>query len=145
MNADREPACSLIAAAVAEGKSAYGGSERDETPSATAIEMGPPVGAFLVAYELGLPVACGGLKRLDGQTAEIKRMYVLPEARGRGLGRSLLTALEEEARRLGYRSVRLDTGLASPTLAPSTSLRATRRSPPTTATRLPTTGGEKRL
>ena len=110
MHADREPACSLIAAALAEGKSTYGEPERGEMPPATAVEMAPPEGAFLVAHERGLPVACGGLKRLDEGTAEIKRMYVIPAARGRGLGRSLLSALEEEARRLGYRSVRLDTG-----------------------------------
>ena len=41
--------------------------------------MTPPDGVFLVAYERGLPVACGGLKRLDDQTAEIKRMCVIPE------------------------------------------------------------------
>jgi GNAT superfamily N-acetyltransferase len=113
-NADREPARSLIAAVLAEGDRAYGEPEGGETPSATAAEMAPPDGAFLVAYEHGRPVACGGLKCLDDQTAEIKRMYVVPEARSRGLARSLLSALEEEARRLGYRSARLDTGPRQP-------------------------------
>jgi len=76
--------------------------------------MAPPDGAFLVAYEHDRPLACGGLKRLDAKSAEIKRMYVVPQARGGGLGRSLLAALEEEARRLGYRRAPLDTGPRQP-------------------------------
>ena len=111
--ADREPARSLIVATLAEYERIYG-NPRGETPSATAAEMGPPEGAFLVAYEDGRPVGCGGLKRLADVTAEIKRMYVVPEARSRGLGRSLLSALEEEAKRLGYRRARLDTGARQP-------------------------------
>jgi GNAT superfamily N-acetyltransferase len=55
-------------------------------------------------------VAGGGLKRLDARTCEIKRMYVVPEARGRGTGRALLEALEALGRDLGYAVVRLDTG-----------------------------------
>ncbi len=114
MPADQEPACSLVAATLAEGERAYGPSEGGQPPCATAAEMAPPHGAFLVVYEHGRPVACGGLKRLDDHTAEIKRMYVVAEARGRGLARSLLGALEEEARRLGYQSARLDTGPRQP-------------------------------
>jgi GNAT superfamily N-acetyltransferase len=101
--ADCEPARSLIAAVLAEGEKAYGKLDPDELPSATPAEMTPPDGVFLVAYEQDRPLACGGLKRLDAETVEVKRMYVVPEARSRGLGRSLLAALEEEARRLGYR------------------------------------------
>jgi len=112
--ADREPARSLIAAVLSEGEKAYGKLDPDQVPSATPAEMTPPDGVFLVAYEQDRPLACGGLKRLDAETAEIKRMYVVPEARGRGLGRSLLAALEEEARRLGYRRARLDTGARQP-------------------------------
>jgi putative acetyltransferase len=67
-------------------------------------------GAFLVAYAEGNPVACGALRRLDADSAEIKRMYVGPGARGRGIGRAVLAALEAEARRLGVRRIVLETG-----------------------------------
>ena len=78
----------------------------------------------------------GGVKGLSGAIAEIKRMYVVPEARGRGVARALLAALEDAARELGYEVVRLDTGArSSPTLARCTSTAATARSPTTTATR----------
>jgi GNAT superfamily N-acetyltransferase len=70
----------------------------------------PPRGAFLVGREDGVPVACGGVCRYDNTTAEFRRMYVVPAARGRGLSRRLLAALEDEARKLGYETVRLETG-----------------------------------
>ena len=54
------------------------------------------------------------IKRLDERACEIKRMYVVPEARGRGVGRVLLAALEELARDLGYPVARLDTGAEQP-------------------------------
>jgi GNAT superfamily N-acetyltransferase len=76
----------------------------------TPDEMAPPDGAFLVGYEDGRPVAIGGLRPLGGGVCEIKRMYVVPDARSRGIGRALLAALEEEGRRLGYARVRLDAG-----------------------------------
>lgn len=103
INADREPARSLIAATLADYEKVYGDTDLGDTPSATAAEMVRPYGAFLVAYDRDRSVGCGGLKRLDADTAEIKRMYVVADARGRGVGRSTLIALEEEARRLGYR------------------------------------------
>ena len=56
----------------------------------------------------------GGVKRDEDGVAEIKRMYVVPEARAAGLGRRLLEALEDAARELGYARVRLDTGARQP-------------------------------
>ena len=62
----------------------------------------------------GEPAGCGGLKRLDAETGEVKRLYVAPEFRGRQLSRRLLAALEDGARELGYGLVRLDTGERQP-------------------------------
>jgi GNAT superfamily N-acetyltransferase len=76
----------------------------------TPDEMAPPHGAFLVGYEDGRPIAIGGIRPLADAACEIKRMYVVPDARSRGAGRALLTALEDTARELGYERVRLDAG-----------------------------------
>ena len=70
----------------------------------------PPAGAFLVGRTGGEPVACGGVCRYDEMTGELRRMYVVPAARGRGLSRILLAALEDESRGLGYEALRLETG-----------------------------------
>lgn len=73
-------------------------------------EMSPPRGTFLVLREDdGTAVGCGGVKLLDSQRAEIKRMYLKPSTRGRGLGALLLDALEEAARSLGATDGVLDT------------------------------------
>jgi GNAT superfamily N-acetyltransferase len=71
-------------------------------------EFNPPGGAFLVMRLDGRAVGCGGLKPL-GEAAYIKRMWVAPEARGLGLGKHILQALEEQARSMGYRTVCLET------------------------------------
>jgi len=68
-------------------------------------------GAFLVVYQDGAPVGCGALRLLNAETAELKRMYVVPAARGTGLGKLLVTALETEARALGVRRLVLETGV----------------------------------
>jgi GNAT superfamily N-acetyltransferase len=73
-------------------------------------EMAPPNGTFLLVELDGATVACGGVRRLAGGAAEIKRMYVAPAARGRGVARALLARLEDEARALGCAVARLDTG-----------------------------------
>ncbi|MDQ4103519.1 MAG: GNAT family N-acetyltransferase [Actinomycetota bacterium] len=76
----------------------------------TPEEMMPPEGIFLVGYEDKRPIAIGGLRRLQEGICEIKRMYVVPDARSRGVGRALLTALEQAGRQLGYERARLDAG-----------------------------------
>jgi drug/metabolite transporter (DMT)-like permease/GNAT superfamily N-acetyltransferase len=75
-----------------------------------ATEYVEPAGTFLVVYDDGEAVACGGIRALPDGSAELKRMYVVPDARGRGIGAQLLERLEDEARRLGYSRLRLDTG-----------------------------------
>jgi DNA-binding MarR family transcriptional regulator/ribosomal protein S18 acetylase RimI-like enzyme len=75
-----------------------------------AAAMAAPHGVFLLAAaDDGTTVACGGVQRLDTDTAEIKRMWVDPNWRGTGIGRRMLTELEGHARRLGYARVVLDT------------------------------------
>ena len=59
-------------------------------PSATPADFAPPHGTFLVGFDDGDARCAGGVKRLDDDAAEIKRMYVVPAARGRGLARVLL-------------------------------------------------------
>ena len=113
--AGEPPASDLVEAMVAEGLQVYGSRlDVPGAPTATAEQMGPPGGAFLVIYDDGRPVAGGGVKRLSDDVGEIKRMYVTPEARSRGLARVLLGALEDAARELGYTKVRLDTGPRQP-------------------------------
>lgn len=74
----------------------------------------PAGGSFLLARIEGRPVGCGGIRRHHDDVAEIKRMYVVPEARRRGVAQVLLGALEAQARRLGYRAIVLETGLRQP-------------------------------
>jgi len=66
---------------------------------------------FLVGYLGGRPVACGAFRPMDAKAAEIKRMFVEPDLRGRGIARRLLAELEERARRAGYSLARLETGV----------------------------------
>jgi GNAT superfamily N-acetyltransferase len=74
---------------------------------ATEDAFATPGGAWIVLYENGRAVGCGGLRRLDGDAAEIKRMFVTAEARGRGHGRRLLRELEALAVAGGATSVTL--------------------------------------
>jgi len=82
--------------------------------SASPSELSPPGGGFVVLADEGRALAGGGIKRLDERVCEIKRMYVVPQARGRGVARELLVALEELARDMGYAVARLDTGAKQP-------------------------------
>ena len=89
--------------------------EADIGPAREAPMFVPPDGVFLVIRdEEGRAVACGGIARHDATRGEVKRMYVVPEARGRGLGRRLLVELEEQARSLGYTALVLETGDRQP-------------------------------
>jgi GNAT superfamily N-acetyltransferase len=82
--------------------------------SADPDEMRPPSGGFLVVRRDGSAIGGGGFKQLDGRTCEIKRMYLEPEWRGKGLSRALLEAIEAAARDAGYAVARLDTGDRQP-------------------------------
>lgn len=97
------------------------GDEGDVTPLQPAM-FEPPQGLYLIVYDdQGLPVATGGWRTQDENDdgyadgdAEIKRMYVIPEARGRGLARLVLAALEDDARAAGRIRMVLETGIKLP-------------------------------
>src|SRR5207245_1940948 len=74
----------------------------ESMPKAGPVELSPPAGAFLIGWLDGEPVCCGGVKRLDRRTCEIKKMYVVPARRGQGVGRALLPALGDQDRGRGH-------------------------------------------
>ena len=115
MDAGVPPASDLLEAMILELVPLYGRIDVPEAPSASAADFAPPGGTFLVGFDDdGTAVCCGGVKRLGDGACEIKRMFVVPSARGRGVARELLVALEDAARALGYSTVRLDTGPKQP-------------------------------
>lgn len=88
----------------------YPGWVPASSQSVEVSELAPPGGVWLVAYLDERAVGCGGLQALEPETAEVRRIFLDPSVRGRGIGRSLLAELEAHARRIGYRRVRLTTG-----------------------------------
>ncbi|MFD1773034.1 GNAT family N-acetyltransferase [Paenibacillus rhizophilus] len=65
---------------------------------------------FIVAYLDSRPVGCGAIKKLDEDHVELKRFFVEPEFRGRGIARMIVQRLEEEAAHQGYQGIKLETG-----------------------------------
>ena len=106
------PAAGFVAAMRNELAELYEGLDIDGPgmPTAGVLELGPPDGVFIVGSRGEAPVCCGGIKRLSDGACELKRMFVLPPARGEGVAGYLLSALEQHAIRLGYELARLDTG-----------------------------------
>ncbi|MFI6998887.1 GNAT family N-acetyltransferase [Nocardia sp. NPDC050175] len=115
---DSPDAQKLIAEVQQEYVTRYG--EPDVTPTDPA-EFEPPRGTFLVGYLDGIPVACAGWRAHDSDEpdfrdgdAELKRMYVVVEARRRGLSRLLLAAVEQSAVAAGRRRMILETAALQP-------------------------------
>jgi GNAT superfamily N-acetyltransferase len=77
-------------------------------------ELAPPRGSFLVAYVEDVPVGCGGVRARWPGVGELKRLYVAPAFRRRGVARRLVVELERAAIALGCRAVRLETGTLQP-------------------------------
>lgn len=103
-----EAGIELLAALDGDLDERYGGG----TPvAAEAAEFDPPDGEFLIAYVDGAALACAGYRRWNETTAELKRMYVRPAGRRRGLARRLLAQLEADAAAAGYAQMWLETGM----------------------------------
>ena len=80
-------------------------------PNLKAEHVDAGRGVFLVARVAGTAVGCGAIRVLDSSTAEVKRMYVEPDQRGKGVGWAVLQRLEAAARELGVRRLVLETGI----------------------------------
>ena len=83
-------------------------------PDPEAYAFRPPHGTFLLAWSGDTPLACVSVKSVDTTTGEVKRLWVSPAARGHGLARKMMTAIEDCARQLGKTHLRLDTNNALP-------------------------------
>ncbi|MCW2678152.1 MAG: Acetyltransferase family protein [Modestobacter sp.] len=100
----------LTSAQQAELRGRYGpDSEPGVKPSAADVAV-----VLVATDDDGAPVGCGALRPLGADSAEIKRMYVVPRARGRGLSKTVLAGLEAEALARGWTTLRLETGPAQP-------------------------------
>ncbi len=115
---DHPDAVKLIDAIQQEYVTRYG--DPDVTPVDPA-EFAPPVGLFLVGYVDGVPAVCGGWRAHDvaepplfSGDAELKRLYVVPTLRGRGLARTMLAELERSATEAGRTRMVLETGTKQP-------------------------------
>ena len=100
----------LAAAQQAELRARYDGAGEPGTPPSAA-----DVSIVLVARDDdGMALGCGALRTLGDGVAELKRMYVVPSARGRGVSKAVLAALESAARERGWTTLRLETGPRQP-------------------------------
>jgi putative acetyltransferase len=81
----------------------------DEELAGLPGDYAPPAGRLLLAFEDDQLVGCVALRELRASTCEMKRLFLRPEFRGRGLGRALVEKIIEEARQIGYKQMCLDT------------------------------------
>lgn len=94
----------------AEVRARYDGKDEPGAhPSAADVSV-----VLVARDDDGTPLACGALRALGDGVAEVKRMYVVPAARGRGVSRAVLGALEDVARERGWATLRLETGPRQP-------------------------------
>jgi putative acetyltransferase len=103
-------ALALLHEASVEARALYPDLFAPDSPAPT----NPPLAdreRYLLAWRDGVPVGCGALQGVDALTGELRRMFVTRGARRSGVARALLTRLEAEAQALGYRRLRLETGV----------------------------------
>ncbi len=89
----------------------FDGAAFDEEVSGLPGKYGQPEGRLLLASVDGKAAGCVALRSLGDGSSEMKRMFVYPEFRGRGVGKALSVRLIDEARSAGYRTMRLDTSI----------------------------------
>ena len=126
-----EPPRSPAAGAMIEALCAELTLRYQRPPSPFTMEEAAGVRSVLVVAWLDeRPVGCGALRRIDEDTVEVKRMYVVPEARRRGIARRILAELERLAAGFDYRRIILETGTFQPealALYPAAGYRTTAR------------------
>ena len=83
----------------------YYGGEPESLPG----KFAPPMGCLLLATLNGQPAGCIGFRQLTEEVCELKRMYVRPTCRGNGIGKKLAIELIRQARKRGYKSIKLET------------------------------------
>jgi putative acetyltransferase len=107
---DSAEAHALIAALDAHLAGRYSADQRFG-PNLQPEQLALGHGTFVIARLDGRAVGCGALRRLDDTSAEVKRMYVEPELRGRGIAKKILDHIEAAARVMGVRRLVLETGI----------------------------------
>jgi GNAT superfamily N-acetyltransferase len=107
---DSTDAQRLIAALDAHLASRYSAEQRFG-PNLGPQQIAPGLGTFVIARAEGRAVGCGAVRRLDEMSAEVKRMYVEPELRGRGIAKLILDHLEAAALVMGIHRLVLETGI----------------------------------
>ncbi len=108
---DSSEALRLIQELTAELVAKYGDEDTgDFDPYKTNIERS----CFVIAWLNNEAIGCGALRPLDGNTGEVKRMYVVPLMRGKGVSRKILNELESAAKKFGYNKLWLETGVLQP-------------------------------
>ena len=120
----------LLAQLTEEIRRMYADRGDDGSGGFDVEDVEQPASAFVIAYVDDEAVGCGAMRPCDEESGEVKRMFVRPEYRGRRIAAAILTALEQEAVRAGYRAMRLETGDRQPDAVRVYQRAGYRRTPP---------------